>query len=455
MEDLWNDGGKYQSVVRGETSCTANIHILTKLQAIPAKNRGGYYPWFLKHLDIFEPHPNAVVPLSARHLCASCGVSASVRCSACRKVWYCSKKCQENEWSGHLIDCYPGRPITSADHLRAAVHRQKLPEDLEILLDYGFTCVGEVDGKILLDCYQVIFDEGVRSRDLHQWKESGQLLAQVEKLLQSLDAWKTLHIIHWFNEHRYAFDSTMPAPDHTEAGAIMAEKIMAAQVRLWNRVGDFPSHDRDEIYSAIRNWPKPRANFFLFYAMLPFSYPGPDWDNWVAFGFCACHDESEEQFLSETYKLLVERCTYDNFLAAYSTSGIIQLLDANDLRGRHMIHPYLEDVLSGSPVMFKSVWYLKKHVQDRTSVQSDMEPSVRADYRFMFCTSDSEYQDLKGLYKSIFERRDTNPLKLHEACVSGSLYAYVLGLFPELKKKKNRAKKFERLLRNMYPLQSH
>ncbi|KAJ7091767.1 hypothetical protein C8R44DRAFT_816758 [Mycena epipterygia] len=69
----------------------------------------------------------------------------------------------------------------------------------------------------------------------------------------------------------------------------------------------------------------------------------------------------------------------------------------------------------------------------------------------MNCKSDSEYRDLKDLYKSIFERRAANPIKLHEACISGSLYAYVLGFFPELKKK-NRANKFERLLRNMYPL---
>ncbi|KAJ7149222.1 hypothetical protein C8R43DRAFT_1192909 [Mycena crocata] len=81
-----------------------------------------------------------------------------------------------------------------------------------------------------------------------------------------------------------------------------------------------------------------------------------------------------------------------------------------------------------------------------------MTPSIAVDYGFMNCTSESEYQALRDLYKVIFERKDANPLKLHEACISGALYEYVLGIMPELKKKQNRAKKFKRLLCNPYPL---
>lgn len=182
--------------------------------------------------------------------------------------------------------------------------------------------------------------------------------------------------------------------------------------------------------------------------------PSPTLDNWVHFGFCTCKDESEEQFLAATYQILAERCSYDEFFTAYTTSKMLELLDAKELRGRRIIHPYLEDVLSGSPFIFKSVWYLKKYVQDEDamSARSDIAPSVVVDYGFRNCTSDAEHQDLKNLYKSIFERRDANPLKLHEACLSGALDDYVLGLNPQLKKKKNRAKKFQRLLRNPYPL---
>ncbi|KAF7351652.1 MYND-type domain-containing protein [Mycena sanguinolenta] len=95
-------------------------------ERFPPGNRGDYYSWFLEHLDIFEPHPNALETVSPRHFCESCGVSATVQCSGCKKVWYCSKKCQESDWDGHLVNCDPGRPITSVDRLRAAVHRRKI-----------------------------------------------------------------------------------------------------------------------------------------------------------------------------------------------------------------------------------------------------------------------------------------------------------------------------------------
>ncbi|KAF8144349.1 hypothetical protein K438DRAFT_1874218 [Mycena galopus ATCC 62051] len=424
-------------------------------EPLPVANRGGYYPWFLKHLDIFEPSaPNALVALSPRHICASCGVSATVRCSGCKKVWYCRKKCQEDHWGSHLVDCNPGRPITSADHLRAAVHRRKLPEDLDILSDYGFTRVNEVGGKILLNVYQIIFEDGVRSRDIHQWKTSGHLLQEVEKVLRRLENWKTYPVLPWFEEHRYAFDQDAAVDRPGTESDDQIGRIMEAQVELWNKVGDFPSQNWEEIRSTINNeWSDDRATFFLFRSMLGIYHPGPDLHFWVNFGFSACHDEAEESFLALTYQILAGRCSYNEFSTAYCNSTLIQLIDDKGLRGRRLTHPYLEDVLSGSPTVFKSAWPLKQYVQLPGKVQSDITPSVQVDYGFMNCTSDSEYQDLKDLYKNIFERPHANPLQLHEACISGSLYEYVLGLFPEMKKKKNRKKKFQRLLRNLYPLQ--
>ncbi|KAJ6457953.1 hypothetical protein C8R45DRAFT_561386 [Mycena sanguinolenta] len=420
-------------------------------EPLPAANRGGYYPWFLQHLDIFEPHSNALIAVSPRHPCESCGVSARVRCSGCQKVWYCSKKCQESDWGGHLVNCNPGRPITSADHLRAAVHRRKLPDDLNILSDYGFTRVDEVGSKILLDVYRVVFDEGVRSRDIHQWKNSGNLLQEVEKVLRRLESWKTYSVLRWFEDHRYAFDPTMAVPKHDDQNQLGILK--AAQVQLWNEVGDFPSHIHDEIHSHIINtWPRAKGNFFFFRSALGTGHPGPELDTWLHFGFCACQDESEEGFLGLTYRMLASYCSYDEFFTAYTNSNIIQLLDAKGPRGRRMIHPYLEGVLSGSPVVFKSVWMLKQYLGCSRSGGSDLPRSVEVDYGFVNCTTESEHQDLKDLYTNIFEKPHTNPLQLHEACVSGSLYEYVVGLFPEIKKKKNRAKKFQRLLRNMYPL---
>ncbi|KAJ7735791.1 hypothetical protein B0H16DRAFT_128219 [Mycena metata] len=411
--------------------------------------RGGYFPWFLQNLDIFEPRPSALISLVPRHLCASCGVSAGVRCAACKNVWYCSKRCQRREWPGHLVDCNPGRPITSADRLRAAAHRKKVPQDQETSSDYGFNRVDEVGGKILLEIYRIVFEEGVRPRDLHQWKVSNRLLKEVESLLRPLEMWKTLEVMRWFENHRYALDSSMSIPEEQDS---MEDRIEAAKVKLWNTVGTFPSQNLDEIYYAMKDWSKERVDVFYFRAMMGLCHPAPNLKYWVNFGFCACQDETEERFLNLTYQMLADRCSYDAFCTAYSNSTFTELLDATGLHGRRIALPYLEDVLSGSPRIFKSVWRLKQHVQDTNSVRSNIPMSIAVDYGFGNCASEDEYQDLKRLYTSIFERPGVNPLKLHEACISGELYEYVLGSFPELKNKKNRVKKFRRLLRNPYPL---
>ncbi|KAJ7191557.1 hypothetical protein GGX14DRAFT_481300 [Mycena pura] len=421
-------------------------------ETVPPVARGGYHAWFLKNLNIFEPSPNALVSLTPNHRCASCGAPATKKCSKCQKVWYCSKECQVKEWSGHRVHCDPKRPITSADHLQAAVHHNKVPDDPEALSDYGFNRVDEIGRKILLNVYRVVFDEGVHPRDLHRWQVEGLLLHEVEKLLRPLPSWKTYQVMGWFTAHRYAFDPSMPVSGQGPSAAHLLEVEF---LKLWKDVGDgAPCNTVDEVNSAIERlqWSKERIEFFRFRAMLFLFHPAPNLRSWISFGFCACRDESEEGFLGLTYRMLAERCSYDEFFTAYNSSKLVALLDAKGLRGRRLMLPYLEDILSRSPRMNKSVWDLKQHIQDPESVRLHVIPSVHVDYGFMNCKSDSEYEDLKDMYKQIFEHRDVNPLKLHEACISGKLYEHTVGLFPELKKKKNRSKKFIRLMKNLYPL---
>ncbi|KAJ7773583.1 hypothetical protein DFH07DRAFT_1057156 [Mycena maculata] len=291
-------------------------------EALPAHTRGGYYAWFLKHLDIFEPRPDAL------------------------KVWYCSKKCQQDEWNGHLVDCDLGRPINSADHPRAAVHRCKVPEDAATLSNYGLARVDEAGSKMLLDVYRILFEEGVRSRDIHKWQVTGNLLQEVEKHLSRLETWKTDNIVRWVGAHRYVFDSTMAVPKDDDE---QTRRFSAAVVKLWSDVGDFPSQNADEIYSAIRMWSQERTDFFTFRSALKLAHPGPEVDSWLRFGFCACGDESEESFLNNTYQILSERCSYDEFLAAYENSKFIELLDAHELR------PPLRHTTGGVPRDLRAV----------------------------------------------------------------------------------------------------
>ncbi len=37
--------------------------------------------------------------------CRCCGKAASLRCSKCRKVFYCGKECQARDWPIHKKEC--------------------------------------------------------------------------------------------------------------------------------------------------------------------------------------------------------------------------------------------------------------------------------------------------------------------------------------------------------------
>ncbi|QQP50817.1 Protein msta_ isoform Alike, partial [Caligus rogercresseyi] len=37
--------------------------------------------------------------------CGSCKKETSTKCSGCKKVYYCSKQCHQNDWLYHKGDC--------------------------------------------------------------------------------------------------------------------------------------------------------------------------------------------------------------------------------------------------------------------------------------------------------------------------------------------------------------
>ena len=39
--------------------------------------------------------------------CESCGSQTAQKCGNCKKVWYCSRNCQKEDWKGHKNYCGP------------------------------------------------------------------------------------------------------------------------------------------------------------------------------------------------------------------------------------------------------------------------------------------------------------------------------------------------------------
>ncbi|KAF7297393.1 MYND-type domain-containing protein [Mycena indigotica] len=434
---------------------TLKEHIKTLFESIPSNARGGYYPWFLRNEHIFSPSPSAVAPINPSHRCAACGNVATKRCGKCLKVWYCGGPCQKKDWKArHRLVCDPNKALSSADRLQSAVKQSKIPSDSQVIESYGFDRVDGQGQSMLVDLYCVVFEEGTHPMVVERWKNEGILLEEIEKLLHKAPHWKTSRILPWLETHKFVLDLQLPAPAKDHILSSLENTVKEAHLKLWNSImPNDPCRSMKEIHPAMRRlrWSKTDVGFFIFVAQLEICHPSPAEDSWVFLGFCTCHDAAEEDHLGLTYQLLWERCSsYDEFLDAFRTSKIMELMDAHGLGSRRLLHPYLSNVLQSKFFPgFPSVWYLKQHIElGSDSSRQTLIPSIVVDYGFMNCKSDAEYEFLKGIYTKLFERKDVNPVELHNVCVGGKLHQHITGLFPELKKKK----RLEALLQNPYPL---
>ena len=166
---------------------------------------------------------------------------------------------------------------------------------------------------------------------------------------------------------------------------------------------------------------------------------------WIDFGFasCTCQEEEEAELAGE-YLHLITTCTSDVFCKAYRERRLLDLFHAQGLRVSDSTH--LRD-LHRPADMTKSVWYLKQYIMEDAAVQKAvMHSSVMVDYGFMNCKNDAEKRQLKRMYKAFFDSHG-DPLALHEATIQGNLHGFPTKVVQGL-----RDCKFERLMKNPYPL---
>ncbi|KAF9462043.1 hypothetical protein BDZ94DRAFT_1262274 [Collybia nuda] len=374
--------------------------------------------------------------------CKACNDPASRKCSGCSRVWYCKQECQRADWVRHIFDCKPRREINTADHLALAVHENLLPEDNQTCLDYGFTAAFTASERAnLLGLYiGLITYCKIKPQTLHKWRLQGTLVREIKAVYQDLPEQSRGGYYAWFLQNEHVLNTSSPDP---------SDKVREIRKRAWVFIGGSAADDEAEIVAKTAAWSQGRQICYSFYLMLLADWhPGPSQDMWVYLGFCACQDLQEEMLLSGHYKWLIHKCTFDEFATAYESSTLLGLLRSDNPYYRHISG--LEDVLAGSPQVFKSVWWLKQFAMASESADEgvSLRPSVRADYGFMNCKTEDEFKALRRLYKEVFEKPHVDPVKLHVACIQGKLFEF-LGGEVDLSKKK---KKFTRLLKNLYPL---
>ncbi|KAI0742194.1 hypothetical protein BC629DRAFT_254024 [Irpex lacteus] len=383
------------------------------------------------------------------HRCGAClEYTATRRCTGCQKVWYCSKDCQTAIWHRHIFECKPRRPINTADHLALAVYDDLLPTDQETLKDWGIDKAGLYSPRgpsMIFGLYVGLIKYcDVKPQQLHKWRLQGRLIPEIKAIYEAIPTHARGGYYAWFLEHQSILED--PEMSNNDTGT-MAEGM---QRRAWVALGNSPNASATTIRTFINNLPLERQICFKVYAvLLSSSHPGPDIAYYLWFGFCICPSLYEEMQLGRAYMALIDTCTFDEFCEAYSSGTLFRLFQKKNIPMNGIRCDLLADVLGGGPTIWKSVWDLKQFVA--ADGQGTLALSSTVDYGFSNCAnSEKPGKPLFNLYKTFFEMRHADPLKLHAACVEGRLFKF----FTEdisIKLPGSR-KLFKRLLKNPYPL---
>jgi hypothetical protein len=364
---------------------------------------------------------------------------ATKKCSGCQKKWYCSEKCQRENWPSHIFDCNRTKPIPTSYYLYRAALRDEFPQDEKTRQDYGFarTAIACEHSK-LLGLYRGLFIYlEVNPGDVHRWRKNGTLIQEIKN---AFDAWPPQNrgqYYPWFLQNQYLLDPNYNQPEDLSLPLFRS---------TWANIGEDPTITSDHKV-VIETWPIAKQDcFWMYHITLCGWHPSPDSPYWVSFGFCVCISEWEENRLGGMFKRIIieRRCPFAEFTAAYDSKTLFNLFQKYGLEAEARGFKYLEIILSRP--WKESAWNLKAWVlcEDSPAI-----PSITVDYGIMNCGDNVEHlQLLKTTYKKVFEHPEGDPMMLHQACIKGQIFPFVNNL---VKLKKRDAKLLRSLMTNIYP----
>jgi hypothetical protein len=377
------------------------------------------------------------------------------RCKECNKGFFCSDSCQEKRSGSHLFTCSK-RPLTSADYLCKSLSRDLIPQEEDVLEDFGFNNVLYLgDMNQLLGLYQGLFRSGKFSaEDLHEWRIGGILADKIKEYYYTIPEDCRGQYFPWFLKN----SSVLDRPLSKEEAQQKLIAIFYEKARPYLDIEDRNKTARDLKPEAKRN------SYNLLAEMLLRAVPNPMELNWHSFGFVTCRGQWEESQLLDLYQLLLtesdgslfylihnsrrgvhQPVTFTQFWKAYEAGTLIQLMDSKGLKEQRSKLPFLEGFLSVPPAGLRpSVWNLKQFLVISNPIDHPPVPSVNIDYGFINCRNFEEMCILMGIYGKVLET--ANPLDLHRACVAGNLSQFASGYV-------QMNEQWRPLLKNLYTLE--
>jgi hypothetical protein len=389
--------------------------------------------------------------------CFSCPQLTDRRCSICNKDFFCSESCEEKRSGSHLFLC-TGRPLTSADYLYKNIGEDTLPDDEDVLADFGFNQLDSfADRSKLLGLYKGLYLSEVRAEDLHRWQVEGSIVANVNRIFSQIPEQCRGGYFQWFSKHTHILERPLRQEE-------VIERTVANfynQARLY-----LDSEDQDKQPNELQPEAKARC-YQLLATTLHMAHPHPTETNWFNFGFCTCGNEWEEGRLGGLYqglllgdvlfddvlkagvyanlvKTRLQTASFTEFWRAYESGTLIQLMDSKGLKEMRSQFPFLEGFFAVPPCgPHPSVWSLKQFTVINDPVEFPPIQALKVDYGFMNCRNFEETCTLMEIYKRLLLA--AGPLELHKACLAGKLFQ-----FAERYHKMDDG--YRRLMENIYPL---
>ncbi|GFP60343.1 hypothetical protein TASIC1_0017010500 [Trichoderma asperellum] len=315
-------------------------------------------------------------------------------------------------------------------HSFLACHTNQFPQEDNVIKQYGFLCFtsGYCRWRLFELYRRLVTKWKVDEEELRSAVELNRLKEMLTARCSQTGDPAMLSDMKWL-ESEEVFRANGEGPEITAL-------FNAAQKQFLN--------PQDRKLPLVELQPLEKRQALIFYAQICNGFmPDVDEDHWISLGFCTAADPDSEQRLASAYRLLVGRCSFDEFWNAMSESRIVELFGKYGLADRISNMRNFKILMAIVLRRHQSVWELKRFTRMNVA---DPFRAVIVDYGFMNCEDARHRMQLRGMYREYFERGE-DEMRLHEACIAGELANFLESIFGSLGVPPH-------LLSNPYPLEN-